>query len=132
MKGAIEFRDVSFAYPARPDLPALHDLSFSVKPGETLAIVGPSGAGKSTVFSLILRFYDPEGGAVLIDGVDIRQADPKAVRDRIAIVPQDVTIFAATARENIAFGRPGAAVAEIEQAAREALADEFIAGWKAA
>ncbi len=126
VKGAIEFRDVSFAYPARPDLPALHDLSFSVKPGETLAIVGPSGAGKSTVFSLILRFYDPEAGAVLIDGVDIRQADPKAVRERIAIVPQDVTIFAASVRENIAFGKPDAPVAEIEQAARDALADEFI------
>ena len=125
-KGAIEFSDVSFAYPARPDLPALHDLSFSVKPGETLAIVGPSGAGKSTVFSLILRFYDPERGAVLIDGVDIRQADPKAVRERIAIVPQDVTIFAASVRDNIAFGKPGAPVAEIEQAARDALADEFI------
>ena len=126
VKGAIEFRDVSFAYPARPDLPALHDLSFSVKSGETLAIVGPSGAGKSTVFSLILRFYDPEVGAVLIDGVDIRQADPKAVREHIAIVPQDVTIFAASVRENIAFGKPGAPVAEIEQAARDALADEFI------
>ncbi len=125
-KGAIEFRDVSFAYPARPDLPALHDLSFSVKPGETLAIVGPSGAGKSTVFSLILRFYDPKSGAVLIDGVDIRDADPKAVRQRIAIVPQDVTIFAASVRDNIAFGKPGAPVAEIELAARDALADEFI------
>ena len=125
-KGAIEFKDVSFAYPARPDLPALHDLSFSVKPGETLAIVGPSGAGKSTVFSLILRFYDPDGGAVLIDGVDIRAADPKAVRERIAIVPQDITVFAASVRENIAFGKPGAAAAEIEQAARDALADEFI------
>ena len=125
-KGAIEFKDVSFAYPARPDLPALHDLSFSVKPGETLAIVGPSGAGKSTVFSLILRFYDPDGGAVLIDGVDIREADPKAVRERIAIVPQDITVFAASVRENIAFGKPGAAAAEIEQAARDALADEFI------
>ncbi len=78
------------------------------------------------MFSLILRFYDPEGGAVLIDGVDIRQADPKAVRERIAIVPQDVTIFAASVRENIAFGKPGAPAAEIEQAARDALADEFI------
>ena len=125
-EGRDRVRAVSFAYPARPDLPALHELSFSVKSGETLAIVGPSGAGKSTVFSLILRFYDPEGGAVLIDGVDVRQADPKAVRERIAIVPQDVTIFAASVGENIAFGKPGAPVAEIEQAARDALADEFI------
>jgi ATP-binding cassette subfamily B protein len=91
-----------------------------------VAIVGPSGAGKSTVFSLILRFYDPETGRVVIDGVDVREADPKAVRNRIAIVPQDVTIFAASARDNIAFGRPGASDAEIEAAAKDALADEFI------
>ena len=97
-----------------------------MKPGETVAIVGPSGAGKSTVFSLFLRFYDPESGAVLIDGVDLREADPRDVRDRIAIVPQDVTVFAASARDNIAFGRPGAGDAEIEAAARAALADEFI------
>src|SRR5690606_21090821 len=117
-KGAVFFDDVTFAYPARPDLPALHDVTFQVKPGETVAIVGPSGAGKSTVFSLILRFYDPDGGKVVIDGVDIREADPAAVRGRIAIVPQDVTIFAGTARDNIAFGRPGASNAEIEQAAK--------------
>ena len=125
-RGAVEFRNVSFAYPARPDRSALHGLSFAVKPGETVAIVGPSGAGKSTVFSLFLRFYDPESGSVLIDGVDLREADPRDVRDRIAIVPQDVTVFAASARDNIAFGRPGAGDAEIEAAARAALADEFI------
>ncbi|MBA3447425.1 MAG: ATP-binding cassette domain-containing protein [Pseudaminobacter sp.] len=125
-RGLVEFRDVSFSYPARPDLPTLHGLSFSVEHGETVAIVGPSGAGKSTVFSLLLRFYDPHAGKILIDGVDVRDADPREVRGRIAIVPQDTTIFAATARENIAFGRPGATDAEIEQAAREALADEFI------
>lgn len=125
-KGAISFDDVSFSYPARPDRAAVHGLSFQVKPGETVAIVGPSGAGKSTVFSLILRFYDPETGRIAIDGVDVREADPAAVRERIAIVPQDVTIFAASARDNIGFGRPGATNAEIEAAARDALADEFI------
>lgn len=125
-KGAISFDDVSFSYPARPDRAAVHGLSFQVKPGETVAIVGPSGAGKSTVFSLILRFYDPESGRVVIDGVDLRQADPAAIRQRIAIVAQDVTIFAASAADNIGFGRPGASDAEIEAAAKAALADEFI------
>jgi ATP-binding cassette subfamily B protein len=126
VRGAISFDDVSFSYPARPDRAAVHGLSFQVKPGETVAIVGPSGAGKSTVFSLILRFYDPETGRIAIDGVDVREADPADVRERIAIVPQDVTIFAASARDNIGFGRPGASNAEIEVAARDALADEFI------
>ncbi|WP_379065822.1 ABC transporter transmembrane domain-containing protein [Mesorhizobium sp. UC22_110] len=125
-KGAIEFSDVSFSYPARPDRAAVHDLGFSVKPGETVAIVGPSGAGKSTVFSLILRFYDPETGSVKLDGIDLTQTDPLALRQRIAIVPQDVTIFAASVRDNIAFGRPEAGNTEIEAAAKAALAEEFI------
>ncbi|MBX3583463.1 MAG: ATP-binding cassette domain-containing protein [Rhizobiaceae bacterium] len=125
-KGSVSFTDVTFSYPARPDLPALHNVSFTIKPGETVAIVGPSGAGKSTIFSLLLRFYDPESGKVLIDGVDLTEADPVELRSRVAIVPQDVTIFAASVRDNIAFGRPGASDAEIEQAARDALADEFI------
>lgn len=125
-RGAISFDDVSFSYPAGPDRAAVHDLSFQVKPGETVAIVGPSGAGKSTVFSLLLRFYDPETGKIMIDGVNVREADPVAIRERIAIVPQDVTIFAASARDNIGFGRPGASDAEIEAAAGDALADEFI------
>ncbi|MGB3537958.1 MAG: ABC transporter transmembrane domain-containing protein [Mesorhizobium sp.] len=125
-KGAVSFDNVSFSYPARPDRAAVHGLNFSVRPGETVAIVGPSGAGKSTVFSLILRFYDPEAGKILVDGVDVREADPKAVRDRIAIVPQDVTVFAASAGDNIRFGRPDASAAEIEAAAKDALADEFI------
>ncbi|HTV71928.1 MAG TPA: ABC transporter transmembrane domain-containing protein [Rhizobiaceae bacterium] len=125
-EGSVEFKDVSFAYPARPDRSALHGLSFAVKPGETVAIVGPSGAGKSTIFSLLLRFYDPESGQVLVDGVDVRSADPEEVRKRIALVPQDTTIFAATARENIGFGRPGASDADIEAAATAAHADEFI------
>ncbi|RWK05977.1 ABC transporter transmembrane domain-containing protein [Mesorhizobium sp.] len=125
-KGAISFDEVSFSYPARPDRAAVHGLSFQVKLGETVAIVGPSGAGKSTVFSLILRFYDPESGRIVIDGIDVREADPAAIRGRIAIVPQDVTIFAASVRDNIGFGRPGASDAEIEAAAKAALADEFI------
>jgi len=125
-EGRIEFRSVSFAYPARPERPTLHDVGFTIQPGETVAIVGPSGAGKSTIFSLLLRFYDPDAGAVLIDGVDVSKADPQAVRTRMAIVPQDIIIFAASAGENIAFGRPDASPQDIRDAARDALADEFI------
>ena len=126
-KDAVAFEAVSFAYPARPDRAAIHGLDFAVEAGETVAIVGPSGAGKTTVFSLLQRFYDPDGGIVRMNGVDLRQADPAALRGRIAIVPQDVVVFAASARDNIAFGRPGASDAEIEAAAKAALADEFIA-----
>lgn len=125
-QGEVEFRDISFSYPARPNVSALHRLSFRVAPGETVAIVGPSGAGKSTIFSLLLRYYDPDSGKVLIDGTDIRRADPSAVRERIAIVPQEVTVLAASAAENIAFGRPGASRAEVEAAAKAALAHDFI------
>ncbi len=125
-KGAVSFESVSFAYPTRPDVAALHGLSFAVKPGETVAIVGPSGAGKTTVFSLLLRYYDPDSGAVSIDGVDLTRADPREVRSRIAIVPQDVTIFADSARGNIAFGKPGASDEDVIAAARAAHADEFI------
>jgi ATP-binding cassette subfamily B protein len=125
-KGAVAFKDVHFAYPTRSQAAALEGLSFDVKPGETVAIVGPSGAGKSTIISLLLRFYDPDSGSIEIDGVDIAKADPRAVRDRIALVPQDVTVFAASARDNIAFGRPDAGVSDIEEAARDALAEEFI------
>jgi ATP-binding cassette subfamily B protein len=126
-RGAVEFRDVSFVYPVRQDRPILERVSFEVAAGETVAIVGPSGAGKSTVFSLLLRFYDPVSGQVLIDGVNIARADPDEARRRIAIVPQDVTVFAASALDNIGFGRPGANRAEIEAAARDALAHDFVA-----
>ena len=125
-KGAVAFRDVHFAYPTRRDAAALEGFDIAVKPGESVAIVGPSGAGKSTIVSLLLRFYDPDSGAIEIDGVDIAKADPKAVRRRIALVPQDVTVFAASVRDNIAFGKPHASAGEIEAAARDALAEEFI------
>ncbi|MDQ0558782.1 ATP-binding cassette subfamily B protein [Rhizobium mesoamericanum] len=125
--GHVQFTDVHFAYPSRPERSALHGLSFDVAPGETVAIVGPSGAGKSTVFSLLLRFYDPQKGAVKIDGVDARSTDPDGLRKRLAIVPQDVTIFAASIHDNIAFGRPEARREEVRAAAIAAQADEFIA-----
>jgi ATP-binding cassette subfamily B protein len=126
--GAVQFEKVSFTYPARTSQATVSNISLTTKPGETVAIVGPSGAGKSTIFSLILRFYDPDSGVIRIDGVNLRDADPGEARARVAIVPQDVTIFAASVRDNIAFGRPGASDAEIEQAAKDALADQFIRG----
>ncbi|MBW3097873.1 ABC transporter transmembrane domain-containing protein [Pseudohoeflea coraliihabitans] len=125
-RGEVEFDNVGFAYPARPDLPTLDGISFTVAPGETVAIVGASGAGKSTVFSLLLRYYDVATGSVKIDGVDLRRADPKPLRDRIALVPQDVTIFASTVAENIAIGQDGADRAAIIAAARAAQAHDFI------
>ncbi|MBV2144730.1 ATP-binding cassette domain-containing protein [Falsochrobactrum sp. TDYN1] len=125
-RGEVVFDQVHFSYPTRPDAPSLKGVSFTVKPGETVAIVGPSGAGKSTVFSLLMRYYDPQSGAVLMDGVALPDATPAAVRQRIAVVPQDVTIFAASIRENIGFGRPGASDEDIEAAARAALAHDFI------
>ncbi len=124
--GRVSFGDVHFAYPSSASKSALKGLSFRVEPGETVAIVGPSGAGKSTVFSLILRFYDPVSGTVRIDDVDIREAHPEEVRSRIAIVPQDVTIFASSIRDNIAFGSPDATPQMVEAAAEAAQATEFI------
>lgn len=125
-QGSIAFDDVHFSYPSAKTKSALNGLSFSVAHGETVAIVGPSGAGKSTIFSLILRFYDPASGTIRLDGVDIREADPQAVRARIAIVPQDTTIFASSIHDNIAFGTPNACRAMVEAAAEAAQASEFI------
>jgi ATP-binding cassette subfamily B protein len=125
-RGAIRFEHVNFHYPSRPDTRALDGFDLDVQPGETVAFVGPSGAGKSTTFQLLLRFYDPESGRMLIDGMDIARADPAEVRGRIGLVPQDTVLFAASARENIRYGRPGASDAEVEAAARAAAADEFL------
>ncbi len=125
-RGEVIFDDVTFAYPTRAEAKALTSLSFRVAPGETIAIVGPSGAGKSTVFQLLMRFYDPTLGRVVIDGVDLREADPAALRAHIALVPQDPIIFGASIAENIAYGRPDAPMADIEQAAERAAAAEFI------
>ncbi|MGM4989392.1 ABC transporter ATP-binding protein/permease [Tardiphaga sp. 841_E9_N1_2] len=125
-RGDVVFDNVSFAYPTRPDILSAAGVSLSVKAGEKVAIVGPSGAGKSTLFHLLLRFYDPKGGAISVDGVPIRDADPRELRKRIALVPQDSVVFATTARENIRFGRPDATDAEVEHAASLAHATEFI------
>jgi len=125
-RGDVSLEDVSFAYPTRPDALAVDGVSLSVRAGEKVAIVGPSGAGKSTLFHLLLRFYDPADGVISFDGVPIRAADPREVRSRIALVPQDSVVFATTARENIRFGRPDADDAEVERAAELAHATEFI------
>jgi ATP-binding cassette, subfamily B, bacterial len=125
-RGDVGFDKVSFAYPTRPEVLAVDGVSFSVRSGEKVAIVGPSGAGKSTLFHLLLRFYDPASGAISLDGVPIRAADPREVRSRIALVPQDSVVFAASARENIRFGRPDATDAEVERAADLAHATEFL------
>jgi len=125
-RGDVSFADVRFAYPTRPATDVVDGISFAVKAGEKVAIVGPSGAGKSTLFQLLLRFYDPRSGSISFDDVAIRNADPRDVRDRIALVPQEPVIFATSARENIRFGRPGASDAEVEHAAVLAHATEFI------
>lgn len=126
VSGEIGFDNLSFAYPSRPDIRAINDVSLHVKPGETVAVVGPSGAGKSTLFSILLRFYDPVHGAIKLDDIDIRDLDPADLRAAMALVPQDTIIFAATALDNIAFGKPGATRDEIIAAAKAAHAHEFI------
>jgi ATP-binding cassette, subfamily B, bacterial len=124
--GEVAFRDVNFAYPGRPNLQVLDQVSFRVAPGEKLALVGPSGSGKSTIFHLIQRFYDPSSGAISFDGIRLTEVDPEALREQIALVPQDAVVFGVSVRENIQFGRPDATDQEIEKAAEAAHAAEFI------
>ncbi len=124
---ALAFEGVRFHYPSRPAQPALQDFSLTVRPGQTVALVGPSGAGKSTVFGLLLRWYDPAAGQIVLDGVPIQQMDLQALRARIGTVPQDPVIFSSSALENIRYGRPDASDDEVRAAARAAFADEFIA-----
>ena len=124
--GRIAFEDVHFRYPARPDVQALDGVNLSINPGETVAFVGPSGAGKTTIIQLILRFYDPASGRITLDGVDLRDVSRAAFRRSVALVPQDPVIFAASARENIRFGRPDATDVEIDAAAEAAAAHGFI------
>ena len=125
-RGEVRFENVSFRYPSRPDALALADFSLEVKPGETVALVGPSGAGKSTVLQLLLRYYDTDAGVISLDGVELRRADPRVLRTRLALVPQDPVIFAASVRENVRYGRPDASDADVEDACAAAYALEFI------
>jgi ATP-binding cassette subfamily B protein len=125
-RGEVCFENVTFYYPSRPNEPALEHFTLRVAPGESVALVGPSGAGKSTVFQLLLRFYDPGRGRVLLEGVDLRAADPAALRLRIALVPQEPAIFAASVAENVRYGRPGADDAALRAACEAAFATEFI------
>jgi ATP-binding cassette subfamily B protein len=127
VRGGVAFENVTFHYDSRPEAPALHDVSLSVAPGETVALVGPSGAGKSTIIQLLLRFYDPQRGRVLLDGINLADMARSDFRRALSLVPQDPVIFAASARENIRFGRPEATDAEVEDAARAAAAHDFIA-----
>ena len=127
VRGEIRFEQVVFHYPGREDAPALEGFDLHVRPGETVALVGPSGAGKSTVLSLLLRFHDPQSGAVRLDGVDLRETDPAQLRTQLALVPQQPVLFAASAMDNIRYGRLDASDAEVHAAARAAEADGFIA-----
>jgi ATP-binding cassette subfamily B protein len=126
-RGEVAFENVRFAYPSRAEARVLDGVSFSTAAGERVALVGPSGAGKSTIFHLLLRFYDPASGHISFDGVPIDQADPRRLRERMAIVPQDAVVFAGSIADNIAFGRPDASPADIARAAEQALVTEFAA-----
>ena len=125
-RGSLSFRNVTFRYPARPDVPALKDFTLEIEPGETIAIVGPSGAGKSTIFQLVERFYDPQAGTIRLDGVPLTMADPADLRERIALVPQDGVLFSANARDNLRYGKWDASDEDIWQAARAANAENFL------
>ena len=127
VRGAVSFSNVDFYYPARPEAAALRDVSLRVEPGQTVALVGPSGAGKSTMFQLMLRFYDPQRGAVRLDGVDIKDLDPADLRNSISIVQQNAPLFSGSAADNIRFGKPSASDEEVRAAARAANAHDFIA-----
>ena len=127
-RGQLAFEKVTFRYPTRPDAPALRDFTLAVEPGETVALVGPSGAGKSTLFLLAQRFYDPQSGTVKIDGVPLPSADPAEIRMRMALVPQDAVLFAASARDNLRYGNWNASDDAIWEAARTANAEEFLRG----
>ncbi|MFI5457147.1 MAG: ABC transporter ATP-binding protein [Isosphaerales bacterium] len=129
LAGDVVFESVTFSYPSRREVTVLRDLSLHAKAGQRIALVGPSGAGKSTIVSLLLRFYDPDSGRVLIDGRDARDYSLHGLRDHMAIVPQDVLLFGGTIADNIAYGRPGASLPEIEEAARNANAHDFIIGF---
>ena len=129
ISGQVEFRNVNFSYPSRKNITVLHDVSFSAESGQRIALVGSSGAGKSTIASLLLRFYDAQGGQILIDGKPITDYDLGALRSAMSIVPQDVILFGGTIRENIAYGKPGAGEDEIRHAARQANALDFIEGF---
>ncbi|MEE4296167.1 MAG: ABC transporter transmembrane domain-containing protein [Wenzhouxiangella sp.] len=126
---ALSVTRLSFAYPARSDVAVLKDLNFRVEPGETVALVGPSGAGKSTLFQLLLRFYDPDQGAIELNGIDLRQLDVQDLRLGLGFVPQDVTVFSGSATDNITYGIPAALAKDVKTAARSAHADEFIEQW---
>lgn len=126
LRGEIRFEDVVFHYPQRPDTAALEHFDLHVRPGETVALVGPSGAGKSTVLSMLLRFHDPASGCIRVDGVDVREVDPAALRAQMALVPQQPTLFASTALDNIRYGRLEATDEEVQRAAAAAEADEFL------
>lgn len=125
-RGNVRFEAVRFCYPSRPDTPALDEFSLDVSPGETVALVGPSGAGKTTVFQLLLRFYDPDAGLIRLDGVPLSEADPRAIRSRIALVPQEPVIFAASVTENVRYARPDATEEAVRLACEAAWADEFV------
>ncbi|MBL4587549.1 MAG: ATP-binding cassette domain-containing protein [Flavobacteriales bacterium] len=129
VSGSLKFQNVQFRYPSRPDISVLNGVSFDANNGETIALVGPSGSGKSTIASLVLRFYDPDSGSILIDGKEIKEYDLKFLRDQMAIVPQDVILFGGTIRENIEYGKPGASLQEIEEAAKKANAHIFVDGF---